>query len=114
QGSNAARNEGTMLGCNALLQPEYTDFVMETWLSNNDNDGVGLNFGWKSLDDHFRVHKINDVWPTPLVDYVQMPHWKIRRRLTGRTCEGVMTDATNCYETVAFIDGESPRLFSVF
>ena len=39
QSSNANRNEGTTLGCNALLPKEYTDFVMEMWMDNLDNDG---------------------------------------------------------------------------
>ena len=54
QSSNANRYDGTMLGCNALAgNVSYTDFVLEVWMSNQDNDGVGLNFGWKGPDDQY-------------------------------------------------------------
>ena len=109
QSSFANRIDGTMLGCNAMLADvEYTDFVMEMTMNSIDDDGIGFTFGWKSLDDHWRVHKINDIYPDTLADGVQMPHMKIRRKIPGVSCDDIQTPDSNCYETVAYIDSWGP------
>ena len=110
QSSFANRFEGTMLGCNVILKDvEYTDFVAEMTMNNIDDDGIGFTFGWKSLDDHFRVHKINDgVWPNTGTDGVTLPHMKIRRKTPGVSCEGLQTLDSQCYQTIAFIDSYGP------
>ena len=84
--------------------------MMEMTLDNLDDDGIGFTFGWKDLDnDHFRVHKINDVWPFPNADFVQMPVMKIRKRIAGASCLGIQNSTNGgCYETIAFIDNYGP------
>ena len=104
QSQNSWGNQGVMLGCNAMLTPEYTDFIAEVVVDNQDNDGFGFNFGWRSLDDHFRVHKITDpFWNVP-ADFVANPHLKIQHRIPGTSCEGSMNYTNACYETLAFVD----------
>ena len=104
QSSNANRYDGTMLGCSAMLAPEYTDFAMEMRLDNQDNDAVGFNFGWLSTESFFRVHKINDVWVTPNADGVTMPVLKIRWRIPGTSCAGFTNASNPCFETIGFVD----------
>ena len=106
QVSNANLNEGVLLGCNAIVSAaEYTDFVYEVDLVNNDNDGVGINFGWKSEFDYFRVQKINDVWPSPAADSVGGPALKLKRRIPGMPCDASPMNETNlCMTTISFID----------
>mmetsp|Transcript_3104 Transcript_3104/g.9656 ORF Transcript_3104/g.9656 Transcript_3104/m.9656 type:complete len:122 (+) Transcript_3104:513-878(+) len=92
------------MGCNALLEPQYIDFIMQVRIDHRDNDGIGFDFGWKSIDDHFRIHKVNDRWPSPAADTVGGPALKIKRR-NGLSCEPQPMDHANiCYDTVAFID----------
>ena len=104
QSSNANRYDGTQLGCNALLPEEYTDFIMEIWMDNQDNDGIGMNFGWKSTDDFFRVHKINDQWNVEPSDYVDMPVMKARRKIPGKSCADTQIFGNSCMETIGFVD----------
>lgn len=46
QTSNANR-QGTLMGCNAILEPSYTDFIKQVRIDHNDNDGVAFDFGEK-------------------------------------------------------------------
>ena len=97
QAQNSWGNLGAMLGCNAIAgDKEYTDFIAEMWIYNLDDDGVGFNFGWKSLDDHFRVHKMTDPFWNDQADFVNMPHFKMQRRVLGTSCEGIQTYNASC------------------
>ena len=102
--NGASRNEGVLLGCNAMLTGDFLDFIMEIELDNNDNDAVGFNFGWKAIDDFYRVHKINDRWPAPVADSVDMPHFKIQKRLPGISCAGTIDASNNCFQAISYID----------
>ena len=55
QSANTNRNQGTLLACNAISNYTYTDVLLQVDLNNDDNDAVGFNFGWASVDDHFRM-----------------------------------------------------------
>ena len=111
QFSNANRNQGAMLGCNALVgTDEYTDVMMEMVFDNQDNDGIGFNFGWKGVDDFFRVHKINDVWNNPLADSVAMPHFKIQKRLPGTSCAGWTNASNPCFQAIAYVDNYGTKI----
>ena len=108
QSSNAFRYDGVLLGCNALLNqaPEYTDFLLEMWWDNQDNDAVGVLFGWKADDDYFRITKHNSNWNIdPPSDGVYPEFFKIEKRVPGTTCEGYQGNVSNpCYTTIAFVD----------
>mmetsp|Transcript_25703 Transcript_25703/g.102556 ORF Transcript_25703/g.102556 Transcript_25703/m.102556 type:complete len:1067 (-) Transcript_25703:274-3474(-) len=110
QTSNAWGSPGdnTLTGCNAVLkEPEYTDFIAQVRIDHNDNDGVGFVFGWQSVDDHFKAHKINDQWPQPAADMVHGPMMKIKRRDPQFSCAQPFMDATNnCFITLGFADAD--------
>jgi len=107
QTSNAWGNypgDNTLTGCNAVLKESYTDFIAQVRIDHRDNDGVGLVFGWNSVDDHFKAQKINDRWPSPAADNVGGPHLKIKRRNSFDCAEGAQ-DATNvCFDTISYVD----------
>ena len=60
QDSNSFSGNTVMLGCNAIVKDlTFTDFILQVDIDNDDNDGVGLQFGWKSLEDQcvfFLIH----------------------------------------------------------
>ena len=108
QSSNANRNQGILLGCNAIVKDlELTDFLLQVDILNDDDDGVGLNFGWRSEDDFFRLHKINDIWPNPASDYVNGPGLKVKKKIPGVYCwdfDQINATADLCFETLSFAD----------
>ena len=110
--ANRAGVDYTLLGCNALYKGkdgDYTDFLLQYDVDNYDNDGIGFVFGWKSEKDHFKAHKVNDIWPNPAADSVVGPSMKVKRRLGDRSCQPQpMDESNNCYETVTYIDSDGP------
>ena len=116
QSSNAWGNypgDNTLTGCNALFNGrEFTDFILETEMAGNDNDGVGFNFGWKddpitpaAGSQRYIAAMINDQWPNPPADGVGGPHMKIRRA-NGKPCLGSMDGSNNCFDTLAYLNHE--------
>ena len=108
QSANTNRNQGVLLACNAIAwNKTYTDVLLQVDIGNDDDDAVGINFGWQSIDDHFRMHKINDIWPNPASDYVNGPGMKVKKKIPGKTCVDFGDTATVddlCYTTIAFAD----------
>ena len=107
QGQDTFGNFGIKHGCNALVAKEYNNFVAEFWINDLDDNGVGFDFGWKSLDDHFRVQLLSSGGWNYHDDEIYVPHFKILRRTLGAPCEGVYVDYMpdpGCYTTLAFAD----------
>jgi hypothetical protein len=105
QGSNA--NGGLeALGCNAIHKSgSYTNFVFQFDADIYDNDALGMVFGWKATNDHFKLHKRVDWWPSPNADGVQGPAFKVKRRLPDMSCDvRPQNETNNCYTTIAFTD----------
>jgi len=62
QVSNAWGNPGdnSLMGCMAIVRgSSYRDFVMSVDITANDNDGVGLVFGYGGLKSRYQVHMMN-------------------------------------------------------
>ena len=107
QTSNAdAVNSNLVQGCSAnVIGSFYTDFIMQVDFDNDDNDVAGINFGWRSIEDYFRMHKHNDGWPNPSADLLPGPIMKVLRKMADVPCDIFDPDYTNtCYQTLAFID----------
>ena len=105
QSSNANGGKES-LGCNALHKSgTYTDFLLQFDMDIYDNDALGMTFGWKALDDHYKIHKVVSYWPAPKADNVEGSAFKIKKRLPGTSCALESQNAT-CHETIAFIDNQ--------
>ena len=53
QTTNAYYSNTIQLGCNVMVTNlTVVDFIAQVDIDNDDNDAVGLNFGWASPDDH--------------------------------------------------------------
>ena len=115
-GANAWGNspgDNTLTGCNAMYKHrEYTDFLLEVDISSFDNDGVGINFGWRgtpvgtnglAASQRYVAAMINDIWPSPAADGVGGPFMKIKR-MNGSPCTGSMTSTDNCFDTLAYLN----------
>ena len=104
--SNAFHSDTIALGCSAIVKGmNFTDVILQVDIDNDDDDASGFNFGWISPDDHFRVHKINDLWPNPAADYLPGPVMKVRRKIPGVSCANApYNSSTTCYQTLAYID----------
>ena len=104
--SNAdAVNSNLVQGCSANVKNlTVVDFLMQVDFDNDDNDVAGLNFGWRSIEDYFRMHKHNDGWPNPSADLLPGPIMKVLRKMPDVPCDIFDPDYTNtCYQTLAFI-----------
>ena len=98
QSTNAWGNfpgDNTLMGCMALVAPDYTDVVAEFDAIHSDNDGWGFVFGYKNPEDHYIAHTINDVWPQPAADGIGGPHMKIRKA-NGKPCLPQMNASNTC------------------
>jgi len=96
---------------------------------NDDNDVSGMNFGWISPEDYFRMHKHNDGWPNPSADLLPGtsrttnaltflllgPIMKVLRKMPDVPCDIFDPIWNNtCYQTLSYIDTvHSPLLFSM-
>jgi len=91
-----AVNSNLVQGCNANVKGlNFVDFVMQVDFDNDDNDVAGLNFGWKSHEDYFRMHKHNDGWPNPSADLLPGPIMKVLRKMPDVPCDIFDPDYTN-------------------
>ena len=111
QQSNANSGNTLVLGCNAIIKGgTYTNFIFQADILNVDNDAIGLQFGWKSLDDHFRIYKMNDRWPNPSYDNLPGPIFKVHRKIPGVPCNATVsyTAETSCYQIMSWIDESGP------
>mmetsp|Transcript_16832 Transcript_16832/g.67917 ORF Transcript_16832/g.67917 Transcript_16832/m.67917 type:complete len:393 (-) Transcript_16832:1993-3171(-) len=109
QSTNAwgiAPNDIGLIGCNYVYEAaSYNNFMIQFDVVNEDNDGVGIVFGWKSNVDHFVAHNINDDWPkegNALLDGFPGPNMKIKRRF--QSCVTHQTSADPCFETLASLN----------
>lgn len=103
--SSNAHGSLESIGCNAIYNGgSYTDFVFQIDVDNYDNDGVGMIFGFKSLMDHFKIHKRVDVWPSPSADQVEGPNFKVSKRNAQFPCVQGMNETNACYNAVAWSD----------
>ena len=105
--SNAFNSNTVVLGCSAIVKnTTYTDFIAQVDIDNDDDDAVGMVFGYQSDDDFFRVFKINDLWPNPAADFLTGPVFKVQRKVKGVSCANGPFDDSNpsCLQTLAFVD----------
>ena len=82
----------------------FQDFVLQFDAVNEDNDGLGVVFGWTNTNDHFKAENINDNWPTNALDGHPGPFMKLTRRT--KSCEGMqvgMPESQHCFTTLAHL-----------
>lgn len=117
QGTNAwgiTPNDVGLIGCNYIYQDRtYTNFIMQMDVIAEDNDAVGIVFGWRSTVEHYVAHNIDDSWPREgsAMDGYPGPNMKIKRRFAS--CEQHQTLQDPCFETLASLNdarGNHPNL----
>lgn len=111
QASNAYGNpeDNSLMGCMALLKnSNYNEFVMSVDIENFDDDGIGFVFGYKTKNDRYQVHMINDRWPDPAADSVPGPHLKIKMH-NGKPASDHF-DASNVpFDLLAYVANDKLR-----
>ena len=84
----------------------FTNFIMEVDVNGTeDNDGMGITFGWESADNYMRAVLMNDEWPNPAADGVGGPFMKIKAR-NSRQCLASMDQSNNCFDTLAYLTND--------
>ena len=88
--------DNTLLGCMAMFTgAEFTDFIAEIDVSHVDNDGWGVVFGYKAIDDHYLGIAMNDRWPVPAADGIPGPFLKMKKH-NGKPVLGNMDASNTC------------------
>lgn len=94
-----------LIGCNYVYQQKtYTNFIMQMDVIAEDNDAVGIVFGWQGPTDHYVAHNIDDSWPREgnALDGFPGPNMKIKRRF--RSCVDYQSLQEPCFETLASLN----------
>jgi len=84
QGSNiwGDTTDSCLMGTMIIYKgQEFSDFTMEVDVAADDNDGMGIVWAFDSLEKHYRVAMINDVWPDTALDGVNGPFLKMSKRI---------------------------------
>jgi hypothetical protein len=89
QGSNIwGETEDHMLMGTIILfkQREFENFRLDVDVISNDNDGMGLVWGYQDLDKHYRFQLMNDRWPElPPIDGYNGPYLIAHKRVSNST-----------------------------
>ena len=68
------------MGCMAIFNgATFTDFIAELDVTHIDNDGWGVVFGYKAIDDHYLGIAMNDRWPLPAADGISGLFLKMKK-----------------------------------
>jgi len=99
-----APGDNTLMGCMAMFQAtEFTDFILEIDVTHIDNDGWGVVFGYKAIDDHYLGIAMNDRWPLPAADGIGGPFLKMKKH-NGKPVLGNMDASNTCFDKISHID----------
>ena len=91
------------MGCMAIVKDqEFTDFILEVEAFHEDNGASGIIFGMDAAnhDMYYQVMMLNEQWPGAPADSVPGPFVKFNKR--NGTCNGTMTNATDCNKLLIF------------
>ncbi|MFC1757185.1 hypothetical protein ACFL2H_00240 [Planctomycetota bacterium] len=85
QGSNiwGGPNDFMLMGTIAYYNVQkFTNFRLEVDVVANDNDGMGLVWGYQDLEKHYRFQLMNDRWPEqPSLDGFNGPYMISHKRI---------------------------------
>ena len=68
-----------------------------------DNDGWGVVFGYNSLTDHYLGIAMNDRWPLPAADGIAGPFLKLKKH-NGKDVLPQMDASNVCFDTISYVD----------
>src|SRR5690606_23459245 len=87
QGSNiwGEPEDHMLMGTIAYYLPQqFTKFRLEVDVAVEDNDGMGLVWGYQDLDNHYRFQMMNDRWPElPPLDGYNGPYLIAHKRISN-------------------------------
>ncbi|MCA9215404.1 MAG: hypothetical protein KDB27_20205 [Planctomycetales bacterium] len=87
QGSNiwGGPNDHMLMGTIAYYNVQkFTNFRLEVDVITDDNDGMGLVWGYEDLDQHYRFQMMNDRWPdVPSLDGFNGPYLISHKRISN-------------------------------
>jgi hypothetical protein len=85
---------------------QFGNFRLEVDVAANDNDGMGLVWGYQGLDDHYRFQMMNDRWPeVPALDGFNGPYLIAHKRISNSSPWYEVMGVVESDEYIPYTDG---------